>query len=70
MAMMTKKCVDAFARRRPFTPFEARMVDGQRYRFRSPECFIVGRDAIALVTRTGTIKAISIHSISMLRPLP
>jgi len=48
--MMTKISVDAYGSRRPFRPFEIRMVDGQRFRFSSIEQFIVGRDDIAALT--------------------
>jgi hypothetical protein len=67
--LMTKKSVDAFVSPKPFAPFEARMVDGQRFRFRNIEEFIVGRDDIAALRRNGTIMLISIGLISTLRPL-
>jgi hypothetical protein len=67
--MMTKKSVDAFVSRRPFQPFEIRMVDGQKFRFSSVEQFIVGRDDIATLTRSGVIVHFSIGLISTLRPI-
>lgn len=67
--MMTKKSVDAFVSRRPFQPFEVRMVDGQRFRFTSIEQFIVGRDDLAALTRTGVIIHLSLGLIATLRPL-
>lgn len=67
--MMTKRSVDAYVSRRPFQPFEVRMVDGQRFRFTNIEQFIVGRDDIAALTRKGTIVHFSIGLIATLRPL-
>ena len=67
--MMTKKSVDAYVSRRPFQPFEVRMVDGQRFRFTSVEQFIVGRDDIAALTKTGVIVHFSIGLISTIRPI-
>ena len=68
--MMTKKSVNAYVSRRPFQPFEVRMVDGQRFRFTSVEQFIVGRDDIAALTKTGVIIHFSIGLISTIRPIP
>ena len=68
--MMTKKSVDAYASRRPFHPFEVRMVDGQRFRFTSIEQFIVGRDDIAALTKAGVIIHFSIGLIATIRPPP
>ena len=67
--MMTKKSVDAYVSRRPFRPFEVRMVDGQRFRFTSMEQFIVGRDDIAALNKAGVIVHFSIGLISTLRPV-
>jgi hypothetical protein len=67
--MMTKKSVDAIAARRPFQPFEIRMVDGQRFRFTSIEQFIVGRDDIAALTKGDRIVHFAIGLISTIRPL-
>jgi hypothetical protein len=67
--MMTKKSVDAYVSRRPFRPFEVRMVDGQRFRFTSVEQFIVGRDDIAALTKTGTIVHLSLGLIVTIRPI-
>ncbi len=67
--MMTKKSFDAYVSRRPFRPFEVRMVDGQRFRFTSIEQFIVGRDDIAALTRKGDIVHFSIGLITTIRPL-
>jgi hypothetical protein len=64
---MTKKSVDALVSPKPSAPFEARMVDRQRYRFRNIEEFIVGRDDIAALTRAGTIIHFSIGLISTIR---
>jgi hypothetical protein len=67
--LMTQKSVDAFVSPKPFAPFEARMVDGQRYRFRNIEEFIVGRDDIAALPRAGTIIPFSIGLISTIRSM-
>ena len=68
--MMTRKSVDAIVSRRPFRPVEVRMVDGQRFRLSSVEQFIVGRDDIAALTRTGTIVHYSLGLIVTIRPIP
>lgn len=67
--MMTKRSVDAYVSRRPFQPFEIRMVDGQRFRFSSVEQFIVGRDDIAALTKSGVIVHFSIGLIATIRPV-
>lgn len=67
--MMTKKSVDAFAYRRPFQPFEVRRVDGQRFRFTSIEQFVVGRDDLAALTKSGVIVHFSIGLIATIRPV-
>jgi hypothetical protein len=67
--MMTKKSVDALVGRKPFQPLEIRMVDGQRFRLTHFEQFIVGRDDIAALTKSGTIVHFSIGLISAIRPL-
>lgn len=67
--MITKQSVDKFVRQRPFRPFEARMADGQKFRCRSIEEFIVGRDDIAVLTRGGYIAHFSIGLIASLKPL-
>ena len=68
--MMTKRSVDAYVSRRPFQPFEVRMVDGQKFRFTSVEQFIVGRDDIAALTRSGVIVHFSLGLITTIRPIP
>lgn len=57
--------LEAFARRRPFQPFEI-----QRFRMKSVEQFIVGRHDVATLAPTGTIAHLSIGLISTIRPLP
>ena len=44
--MMRKKDVDEYAGKRPFQPFEIRLVDGQKYRFNRIEQFLVARDHV------------------------
>ena len=67
--MMTKKSVDAYVSHKPFQPFEIRMVDGQRFRFTSVAQFIVGRDDIAALTKTGMIVHFSLGLIVTIRPI-
>jgi len=45
------------------------MVDGQRFRFKSIEQFIVGRDDVAALTRNGDSVHFSIGLITTIRPL-
>ncbi len=65
---MRKEDVDKYAARRPFEPFEVRLVDGQRYRFDSIEQFIVGRTTLAALTRADEIVHISLGMISRIGP--
>lgn len=67
--MMCKEDVDAFAMRRPFQPFEIRLVDGQRFRFMGIEEFVVGRHDVAALTPSGVIVQVSIGLIATIRPL-
>jgi len=67
--MMTKKSFDAYVSPRPFQPFEAPMVDGQRFCFSSIEEFIAGRDDIAALIKSGDILHIGIGFIATIRPL-
>jgi hypothetical protein len=66
--MMTRKSVDAYTSRRPFQPFEVRMVDGQRFRFTSIEQFIVGRDDIAALTKWGVIVHFCLGLVTQTEP--
>lgn len=45
------------------------MVDGQRFRFTGIEQFIVGRDDIAALIRSGVIIHFSLGLISTIRPI-
>jgi hypothetical protein len=67
--MMRKEDIDAFAKARPFQPFELRLVDGQRFRIRSVEQFIFGRGAMSVLTPRGTLPYVGIGLISTIRPL-
>ena len=62
--MMRKEDVDAFALRRPFLPFEVRLVDGQRFRFNRLEEFLVGRNTLVTLGRNGNVIHISLGLIS------
>ena len=64
-----KAYVDQFAARRPFQPFEIRLVDGQRFRFTRIEQFLVGRTALGALTPSGDILLINMGLISTIRPL-
>lgn len=66
--MMRKQDVDEYAGRRPFQPFEIRLVDGQRFRFTKIEEFLVGRTPLATVTRKGNLRLISLGLISTIGP--
>lgn len=67
--MMRKEEVDQFAFRRPFEPFEIRLVDGQRFRLTNIEQFIVGRHDVAILMKDETIAHLSIGLISTIRPI-
>lgn len=65
--MMTKADVDKFALKRPFEPFEIRLVNGKRYRFKAIEELIVGRTTVVTLDR-GDIQHISIGLIATIGP--
>ena len=67
--MMRKDEVERYARQRPFVPFEVRMTDGQVYRFRKVEQFLVGRNHIHTLDRKGGSVFISIDVISTINPI-
>lgn len=67
--MMRQQDVEDIARARPFQPFEIRMVDGQRFRLTSVEQFLVGRNAMCVLTPRGTIAYLGIGLISTIRIL-
>lgn len=67
--MMYKENVDAFASQRPFQPFEIRLVDGQRFRVKSVEQFIVGKYHVAVMNPKGIIVTLGLGLISTIRPL-
>ncbi len=66
---MSKEEVDEIARKKPFRPFEVRLVDGERWVFRSPEQFIVSRTAIHTLDRKGNGHLLSLPLISKIRIL-
>ncbi|HXG60079.1 MAG TPA: hypothetical protein VNO22_01785 [Planctomycetota bacterium] len=66
---MRKADIDKFASRRPFVPFEVRLVDGRRYRFTEVERFMVGRTTIVSMDRRGEVRFISIGLITEIGPL-
>ena len=67
--MMRKENVDAFASTRPFQPFELRLVDGQRFRVKSVEQFIVGKYHVAVMNPKGVIVTLGLGLIASIRPL-
>jgi hypothetical protein len=66
---MRKEDIDAFAKARPFQPFELRLVDGQRFRSGNVEQFIFGRGAMSVLTPRGTLAYVDIGLISTIGPL-
>ncbi len=67
--MMRKEDLDKFALARPFKPFEIRLNDGQRFRFRKIEQFIVGRTTVVTANRSGDFKFINMSLISTIGPI-
>lgn len=67
--MMRKRDVDEYARKRPFQPFELRMVDGQRYSFAHPEEFLVASDYVITLNRQHRAVWISIGLITTIGPV-
>ena len=61
---MHKEEIDKLIRAKPFAPFEVRMVDGQKYRFRSPEQLIVSRSAILTLDKNNDVEIISLVMIA------
>ena len=61
---MHKEEIDKLIRAKPFVPFEVRMVDGKKYRFRSPEQLIVSRSAILTLDKNNDVEIISLVMIS------
>lgn len=67
--MMRKADVDEYAAKRPFQPFEVRLNDGHRYRFKKVEEFLVARDHIVWLDRKLRTRFISIGLISEIGPI-
>jgi hypothetical protein len=67
--MMRKAEVDEFAARRPFQPFEIRMVDGQRFRFDRIEQFLVAREHMITLDHRARAVWISIGLITTIGPV-
>jgi hypothetical protein len=61
---MRKEDIDRYALRRPFEPFEVRMVDGHRYRFDRIEQFLVGRNALVTLDAKGLMVSLNIGLIT------
>jgi hypothetical protein len=67
--MMRRENIEAFAAPRPFPPFEIRLVDGQRFRIRNVEQFLLGRNHVAVLNPKGVIVTLSMGLIATIRPL-
>jgi len=67
--MMRKQDVDEFARKRPFEPFELKLVDGQRHRFHHREQFLVAKDHVITLDRRARTVFISIGLIKTIGPV-
>jgi len=67
--MMRKKDVDQYATARPFKPFEIRLVDGQRFRFKRIEQFLVSQDHVLTLDRRAYPVYISIGLITTIGPV-
>jgi hypothetical protein len=64
-----KEEIDQFARQRPFQPFTIRLVDGQVFRFDSPEKFFVSRSAIHTLDEKGDGLIINLMMIATIKRL-
>ena len=64
---MRREEIERVGRRRPFQPFVVELIDGKRYRFRSPEQFIVSRSAIHTLDRHFDPILISLSRIATVR---
>jgi hypothetical protein len=67
--MMRRENIEAFATPRPFHPFEIRLVDGQRFRVKSVEQFLLGRYHVAVLNLKGVIVTLSMGLIATIRPI-
>lgn len=67
--MMNKENVDKFALRRPFQPFEVRLVDGQHFRFTKVEQFLAGRNELITLDRKYRPVHISLGLITTIGPI-
>ena len=67
--MLRKENIDSYASRRPFEPFEVRLVDGQRFQVRGVEQFMLGRWHMAVFDSRGVIVTLGLGLISTIRPL-
>jgi hypothetical protein len=62
--MMRNSDVDEHAAKRPFQPFEIRLVDGQRFRFARIEQFLVAREHLVTLDQRGRTLFLSIGLIT------
>jgi hypothetical protein len=61
--------IDRYILKRPFEPIEIRLVDGQKFRFRSPEQFLVGRSMLVTMDKKALPLFISMDLIATIRHL-
>ena len=66
---MRKESVDKFTSRRPFQPFEIRLIDGERFRFTKVEQLLVSRNEVATLDRKGALLLISLGRIATIGPI-
>jgi hypothetical protein len=67
--MMRRETVEAFTTPRPFQPFEIRLVDGQRFKIKSVEHFLLGRYHLAVLNTRGIVVTLSLGLISTITPI-
>jgi hypothetical protein len=70
MGVVRPEEIEKIARQKPFRPFVVEMIDGTRYRFKSPENFFVSRSAIHTLDRDKNPLLISLVMIAAVRVEP
>ena len=56
---MNAETIREWLNRQPFEPFELRLSNGDVFQVRHPEVLAIGRDRVALLTRTATVSSMS-----------
>jgi predicted component of type VI protein secretion system len=67
MVPMRREEIERVARRKPFQPFVVELIGGKRYRFKSPEQFIVTRSAIHTLDRNFDPVLVSLSMIATVK---